>query len=71
MGENPKELAGITGMIFEVSITDLARISKILTKLDGVTKYLSCTTIVIETKLDFDEVLDFLTNNNIEVTNAR
>lgn len=57
--------------IFEVNITDLAGTCHKFRKFDGVVKEISHSTLTLATKLDFDEVLDFLDNINVEVLDAR
>lgn len=58
-------------LIFSVSITNLADTCNKFRKFDGVVKEISHSTLTLATKLDFDEVLDFLDSINIEVLDAR
>ncbi|QPB12179.1 hypothetical protein [Providencia phage PSTCR5] len=58
-------------VILTVDTTDLADTCNRFRKFDGVVKEISHSTLILATKLDFDEVLDFLDNINIEVLDAR
>lgn len=58
-------------LVFEVVITNLTDTCNKFRKFNGVVKEISHSTLTLATKLDFDEVLDFLDNINIEVLDAK